>query len=236
MKWIIAVALSFGLLFPAVSEARKVRTLRWSGETWTVRHTYGASNPGRNIFSDSKKSVWVDSKKRLVLKIHNGRAVEVAGKRRDYGTFAWSVDTNLAYMDVWRVMGLFVWLPNGNEQDIEFAHWGVPSSPTGWTVGWFYHSRYSFTNFPVTSYAPYTLRLTWSPLVAHYEMTDAHGNSIIDVTYTHPMPYAGSVFGFRPRMSHWLWPGVKGTRLSRTRKSHINSVLRINSYSFSPLR
>jgi hypothetical protein len=236
MKWLIAVAVGLGLLFPAISDARTVRKVRWAGDTWTVRHTYGASNPGRNIFSDSKKSVWVDSKKRLNLRIRKGRAVEIAGKRRNYGTFTWSVASNLTYLDSWRVVGLFVWLPNGNEQDIEFARWGAPNAPTGWTVGWFYHTRANFTNFVVTPYAPYTVKLTWTPISTHYSMTDAHGSSLMDVTYTHPLPYADSVFGFQPRMSHWLWPGVKGSRLTESRKRNTDAVLRINSFSYSPLR
>lgn len=223
------------LLLPSAAEARKVHTFRWSGETWTVRHTYGPSNPGHNIFSDSSRAVWVDSKNRLVLNIHNGRAVEVFGSHRNFGTFTWKIGTNLSNLDAWRVIGLFAWAPDGNEQDIEFAHWGVPSSPAGWTVGWANGMRSGFTNFNVTPCAPYTVRLSFNMDSVRYAMTDACGTPLVDVTYAQPFPAGLGKFGFQPRMNYWLWPGVRGVRLSKQHRFGFHPIVRINSFRFTPM-
>lgn len=236
MKWLIAGIIGIGLLFPAVSDARKVRKLRWSGSTWTVRHTYGPSNPGHNIFGDSKRSVYVDRKKRLILRIDKGRAAEVVGPHENYGTFTWSVDSNLRNIDRWRVVGMFVWVPNGNEQDIEFARWGVPHSPPGWTVGWARHVRTSYTNFGVTPYAPYIVRMIWTPALTRYIVVDAHGSTLVDVTYPQLFPITPSDKGFQPRMSNWLWPGVKGVLLSKRHRRAAHPILRLNSFHFTPLK
>lgn len=235
MKWITVIAIGVGLLFPAVADARQVRKIRWSGSTWTVRHTYGPSNPGHNIFSDSKRSAYVDRKKRLVLRIDKGRAAEIVGPHKDYGTFSWSVDSNLRNLDKWRVIGLFVWVPGGNEQDIEFARWGVPHSPTGWSVGWTRGLRTGFTNFVTTPYAPYKVRLIWTSAYTRYLVVDARGEVLVDVSYPQLYPITPSSRGFQPRMSNWLWPGVPGVRLTKRHRRSKHPVLRLNSFHFTPL-
>jgi hypothetical protein len=236
MKWLTTIAVAIGLLLPTVADAREVRKIRWEGTTWKVRHTYGPSNPGRNIFSDSERSAYVDRKRRLVLRINKGRAVEVFGPHKDYGTFSWSVDSNLRNIDKWRVVGLFVWVPNGNEQDIEFARWGVPHSPTGWSVGWTRGVRTGFTNFAVTPYAPYQVRLTWTPAFTRYVMIDVHGTTLVDVSYPQLYPITPSSRGFQPRMSNWLWPGGAGVRLTKKHRRGDHPMLRINSFRFTPLK
>ena len=235
MKWLIAGIIGVVVLLPPVADARETRKLRWAGTTWKVRHTYGPSNPGRNIFADGERSAWVDKQRRLVLRIDKGRAVEVVGPHKSYGTFSWSVDSNLRNIDRWRVVGLFVWVPNGNEQDIEFARWGIPHTPTGWAVSWTRHRRTGFTNFAVTSHAPYKVRLTWTPAFTRYVMVDARGQTLVDVSYPQlfPIPLKGP--GFQPRMSNWLWPGVHGVRLSKRHRRGTHPVLRLNSFHFRPL-
>lgn len=232
MKWLIAGVIGLGLLFPTVADARK---LYWSGTTWTVRHTYGPSNPGHNTFADGKRSAWVDNQNRLVLNIDKGRAVEIIGPYTDYGTFTWSVDSDLSNLDLWRVIGLFIWVPDGNEQDIEFARWGAPNEPTGWSVGWTRHVRTSFTNFSVTSHTPYTVRLIWTPLSTHYVIVDSIGGVLIDVSYPQLFPNTLNNTESQPRMNYWLWPGVDGVRLSKHRRFNVHPVLRFNSFNFTPL-
>jgi hypothetical protein len=235
MKWLIAGIIGLGVLFPAVADARKIRKIRWAQTTWKVRHTYGASSPGRNIFSDSKRSAFVDRKRRLVLRIYKGRAVEVYGPPKDYGMFSWSVDSNLNNLDLWRVVGLFVWVPNGNEQDIEFARWGVPHTPTGWVVSWARHQRIGFTNFAISNYIPYRVFLTWTPAFTRYRVIDARGTTLVDVSYSQLFPITPSRQAFQPRMSNWLWPGVRGVRLSKRHRHGPHPVLRLKSFHFTPL-
>jgi hypothetical protein len=235
MKWLIAGIIGLGLLLPAVGDAREVRKIRWAGTTWKVRHTYGPSNPGRNIFADGKRSAFVDRKRRLVLRIDKGRAVEVVGPAKNYGTFSWSIDSDLNNIDRWRVVGLFVWVPNGNEQDIEFARWGVPTSPTGWVVSWTRHVRTGFTNFAVTSHKPYKASLIWTAAFTRYVVVDARGTTLVDVSYSQLFPITPSRNAFQPRMSNWLWPGVPGVRLSKRHRRGTHPMLRFNSFNFTPL-
>jgi hypothetical protein len=236
MKWLIAGIIGLGVLLPPVADAREVRKIRWSGTTWKVRHTYGPSNPGRNIFADGERSAWVDHKHRLVLRIDKGRAVEVVGSHKGYGTFTWSVDSNLRNIDRWRVVGLFVWVPNGNEQDIEFARWGVPHTPTGWSVAWTRHVRTGYSNFAVTPYTPYTVRLIWTPAFTRFVVIDARGATLVDTTYPQLFPIEPSSNGFQPRMSNWLWPGVSGARLSKRHRRSNHPLLRLNSFRFTSLK
>jgi hypothetical protein len=233
MKWLIAGIIALGLLLPAVADARKIR---WAGTTWKVRHTYGPSNPGGNTFANGKRSAWVDKKRRLVLRIDKGRAVEVVGSHQSYGTFTWSVDSNLRNIDRWRVVGLFVWAPNGNEQDIEFARWGVPNTPPGWVVAWTRHKRTGFANFSISRHIPYKVSLTWTPAFTRYTMIDARGKTLVDATYPQLYPITPSSKPFQPRMSNWLWPGVQGVRLSRRHRRSNHPVLRLNSFRFTPLK
>jgi hypothetical protein len=239
LKWGIFFIVVAYLLAPSVANAHTVRKIKWSGTTWTVRHTDGPSNPGANIFSDNTHSAWVDSHGRLALRIYKGRAVELAGKGHDYGTFTWSVASDLSNVDFWRVVGLFLWTPNGNELDMEFARWGVPDLPVGWTVGWVHGEEASVSNFAVTPKAPYTVRLTWTPLMIKYEMTDATGAVLINTSYAQMFRDALHPNTLEPHINHWMWPGAPEapeTKLSRYQRRKPHPVLRLNSFRYTPLK
>lgn len=103
------------------------RTIDFSGMTWEVRERYG--NPGPNEWSDSEKSVWVDEDGRLHLKIrkigskwYSAEVSTVASL--GYGTYTFTVASDVEVYDKNVVAGLFTYRNGPEEIDIEFSKWG----------------------------------------------------------------------------------------------------------------
>lgn len=106
------------------------RTILFSGYEWTVAGS-GLSriNPGQNYFSCSEENVWVDAKGYLHLKItkkndkwfcSNVKLKETHG----YGRYVFHVCSHVDDLDKNVVGGLFTYLDDFNEIDIEFSRWG----------------------------------------------------------------------------------------------------------------
>lgn len=103
------------------------RELTFSGITWNVRS--GTGNPGANNWSDSAESVWVDEDGILHLKIReiNGEwyCSEIYSDITvGYGEYRFYVASNVENLDQNVVVGLFTYLNDKNEIDIEFSKWG----------------------------------------------------------------------------------------------------------------
>lgn len=103
------------------------RTIEFSDFTWEVRDRYG--RPGPNEWSDSDKSVWVDEKGRLHLKIRKvgskWYAAEVSTiASLGYGTYTFTVASDVEAYDENVVAGLFTYRDGPEEIDIEFSKWG----------------------------------------------------------------------------------------------------------------
>lgn len=103
------------------------RTIEFSGFTWEVRDRYG--RPGPNEWSDSEESVWVDEDGRLHLKIrkvgsewHSAELSTVAAL--GYGTYTFTVASDVEAYDENVVVGLFTYRNGPEEIDIEFSKWG----------------------------------------------------------------------------------------------------------------
>jgi len=114
------------LLLPASAHAR---TIQFSGHTWDVRATSGLAGPGPNVFSGSTKSVWVDRSGTLHLKIRRERgrwvcAEVVSQQQLGRGTYTWEVDSTVSGLDPRVVLGLFSYLNDDSEIDVEVARWG----------------------------------------------------------------------------------------------------------------
>lgn len=105
------------------------RTLNFSGYEWIVRDSeQKLQGPGGNIFSSSKRNVWVDNMGRLHLKIirknDKWQCAEVRLNRPlGYGTYSFHIKTNLSALDENVVAGLFTYLHDTAEVDIEFSKW-----------------------------------------------------------------------------------------------------------------
>lgn len=117
---------------PAAHTLTKPIKIKWSGHTWNVRYTYGY--PGPSTFSDSSNNVWVDSQDKLHLKMTKvGGVWRSADVYTNFpvgrGTFTTVVSSNPARLATNVVGGLFYYLDNQNELDIEFSRWGELDQP-----------------------------------------------------------------------------------------------------------
>jgi cysteinyl-tRNA synthetase len=114
--------------------------LEFSGYTWVVRDTQGVTQgPGPNYFSSSPENVWLDSEGKLHLKITNRNGVWFCAEIYSedsfgYGTYTFFTDSRVDIIDINSVLGLFTYLDDTNETDIEFSRWGwVDGKNAGYT-------------------------------------------------------------------------------------------------------
>ncbi len=105
------------------------RTIQWSGYEWEVKAKKQPMGPGPNLWSDSQRSVWVDDRGRLnlkVRKIHDQwHAAEVYMLNTlGHGKYVFYLDSRVDQLDTSVVVGLFIHATDTNEIDIEFSKWG----------------------------------------------------------------------------------------------------------------
>jgi hypothetical protein len=107
--------------------------LSWSGRDWYVRQSSGLEGPGPNVFDSSSRSVWVDSKGYLHMKVRKqGRSwlsSEVFTQQPlGLGTYTFvaevppSLDPNVT-------VGMFTYQDDTHEYDVELAKWGNAADP-----------------------------------------------------------------------------------------------------------
>lgn len=110
------------------------RVIKFSGMDWIVRTTRDKKEgPGPNLFSDSDKNVWVDSQGRLHLKIRQEGgnwycAGVIAQKSMGYGKYVFYINSDVTTLDQNVVAGLFTYLNDTEEIDIEFSKWSNPTN------------------------------------------------------------------------------------------------------------
>ncbi len=200
--------LALQLMLPTVSTAG-ARTISWSGYTWDVRPA-GFGGPGPNEWSDSEANVHVDGTD-LVLSIvrdasERWTSAEVDNQRHfGYGTYRWTVASDLSALDANEVLGMFTYggaSPSNNEIDIEASHWGDLSSPTGSATvwqnadAWRHHVRaFSYSDRP-----PYVNQFTWAPGRVSWLVTDATGATLFRWTVSRGVPAPSSEV---PRINYW---------------------------------
>lgn len=109
----------------------KERVIQFSGMEWIVRATEeGREGPGPNLFSASDKNVWIDAQGRLHLKIRQeGGYWYCSGvtlkKSLGYGQYVFYVGSDITELDKNVVAGLFTYLDDDHEIDIEFSKWST---------------------------------------------------------------------------------------------------------------
>lgn len=106
----------------------------FSGYGWNKKASAFPVGPGPNFFSASDKNVWLDDQGYLHLKITKEgtqwRAAElISTANMGYGTYIFTVASNLTTFNEKVVLGLFTWDDNtfyeqaNSEVDIEFSRW-----------------------------------------------------------------------------------------------------------------
>ena len=115
----------------------ELRKIAFSGYNWTVRDSNAQlQGPGPNVFNGSENSVWIDNDGYLHLKITKSeqgwQCAEVySDKSFGYGTYVFTMQSGFEYLDVNIVLGLFTYLDDEHEIDIEFARWGHSENNNG---------------------------------------------------------------------------------------------------------
>jgi len=110
------------------------RIIKFSGIDWIVRTTNDKKEgPGPNLFSDSDKNVWIDEKGSLHLKIRQDGgnwycSGIIAQKSMGYGKYVFYVNSDVTTLDQNVVAGLFTYLNDNEEIDIEFSKWSKPNN------------------------------------------------------------------------------------------------------------
>lgn len=111
--------------------------IEWSGATWQVKTSNSAVGPGPCVFAKDNVSVDAQGRLRLVIRQLAGRwtCAEIVGPvTHGYGTYTFTLGSDVSALDPNVVLGLFTWSDKAQqahrEIDIEFARWGSATDPT----------------------------------------------------------------------------------------------------------
>lgn len=199
----------------------------WSGFEWQVKTSTSAVGPGPNVFS--RANVGVDEgTDELTLSItqQNGKwtAAEIIGPHLGYGTYTFTVESNVSSLDPNVVLGLFTWSDRARfahrEIDIEVARWGEVGGTTNaqfvvqpWDIAG-HLERYS-----ISASGPTVHSFTWRP------------GSVEFVSAGTTWVYAGSDVppsqDERIRINLWLFGG-------RAPMDGNGVIVRLSSFTFTP--
>jgi len=201
--------------------------LTWSGFEWQVKTSTSAVGPGPNVFS--KENVTVDAATdslTLQIAFRNGKwtAAEIIGPQRGYGTYTFTVESNVSSLDPNVVLGLFTWSDRARfahrEIDIEVARWGEVGGTTNaqfvvqpWDVAG-HLERYS-----ISTSGPTVHSFAWQPTRVDF------------LSAGESWAYTGS--GIPPsqderiRINLWLFGG-------RAPMDGNGVVVRLSSFTFTP--
>jgi hypothetical protein len=167
---------------PGRHRRKRRRPLSWSGYSWTVRPAAWDGLPGPNRWS--AKNVTVEDGI-LRLEINRTRrgwtCAEIQSRRSfGYGRYEFVVNSNLARLDPWVVLGLFTYsddMPHPhNEIDIEVAKWGYRRDRTNTQfVEQRAGRRGSLKRVTVPPRPPYTMWWDWTPGNIAWGITDGTG-------------------------------------------------------------
>ncbi|MFW6001988.1 MAG: Ig-like domain-containing protein, partial [archaeon] len=174
-----------------------ISTIQFANMTWNVKS--GNGGPGPNNWSNSSNSVWVDSNGDLHLKIrkmgNQWYCSEIyTQKSFDYGIYRFKVSSNIENYDPNIVVGLFTYLNDTNEIDIEFSKWGnVSQNQLGWYVVQPGNISGNKNNFALNLNGSYTThQFTWMPDSINFESWHGHGNQPNSNTLIKEWTYNGN--------------------------------------------
>jgi hypothetical protein len=215
-----------------VDSSSILSTISFSGYEWNVKNSGGVLwGPGPNLFNDSIQNVFVDSNGSLHLKITHNICLDqwfcaelYTIESFGYGIYQFSLESGLETNDKNIVLGLFTYLDDENEIDIEFAKWGEDTDKNGQYViqpSWKLNHKKRFEFDPQGEYSVHGF--SWcKTVVDFYSYTDS---------YNFNWRYYGSGIP-RPSTEHvhinlWLRQGLP--------PSDYNEVeVVINSFMFTP--
>jgi hypothetical protein len=170
---------------PLESLARPGRSVLWSGHSWRVRPADWGGLPGPNHWS--ARNVTVDGGiLRLAINrtLHGWTCAEIESQQSfGYGRYTFVVNSDLARLDPWVVLGLFTYAGKRpsphNEIDIEIAKWGFPRDrQNAQFVQQPFREPGNTKRIALPPRPPYTLWWEWKPGRITWGATDAAGGLV----------------------------------------------------------
>jgi len=198
------------------------REMDFGGERWRIKSSDTPMAPGPNYWSDSPESVWVDDEGlHLTIAQKDGRwySTEVFIRRPlGYGTYTFSIDTDITNYDPAIVAGFFTWdnrpAEANREIDIEFASWGMPGGAKGHYVVQPNSGPERLDIFETNMEGTFsTHRIVWTPETLKFfsyhgevdpDSPEARKNLMREWTFTGKPPTEGNA---RFRINLWLFQG-----------------------------
>ncbi len=216
------------------------RELEFGNLHWRMKTSLTPTAPGPNYFRGTEDAVWVDDWG-LHLTIQEKQdiwwATEIFTRERvGYGTYTFTVETDITQYDPNVVAGFFTWDTSPEEYnreiDIEFAAWGQNDGTNIQYVVQPYTDPSRILVFkPGLNGNLTTHRIVWTP--EEVTFSSYHGNvdpdreeseAMLIKRWTHPAaPTAGRV---RFRINFWLYQGNVPAK---------SAHMVITSFSFEPL-
>lgn len=116
------------------------KSIEFSEYDWEIKFAEHMLGPGPNLFADDEENIWVDEDGFLHLTVSKNeglwQSTEIVSKKNfGYGTYIFTIEGNLSYLDPNVTLGLFTWNnlsfkeEANSEIDIEFARWGRADDP-----------------------------------------------------------------------------------------------------------
>ncbi|KKH50866.1 glycoside hydrolase family 16 protein [Methanosarcina sp. 1.H.A.2.2] len=162
--------------------------INWKGQTWDVRS--GTGQPGNNCWNN--EGVWVDDKNRMHLTIVNDngkwKCTEIDSRNKFlYGTFTWKVASPVFTYDKNSVVGLFTYLDDSQELDIEMARWGQSNGSQLWNAVQPYNISGNSKGVMIPSCITGTNtihQIDWQPTYVRFTSSTTDGKILSEFNYT----------------------------------------------------
>lgn len=162
--------------------------IKWKGQIWDVRTEYG--EPGPNYFSSS--GVYVDDQNRMHLQIikKNGKwyCSEIDNRKKfKYGTFTCKFASPVFTYDKNSICGMFTYLDDSQELDIELTKWGQSSGNNIWYSVQPYYKKGNnkgFTNLSGVKGENTIHIIDWQPNYVRFTTKTSTGKVLADFNYT----------------------------------------------------
>jgi hypothetical protein len=167
---------------PSLASASRAPTVSWSGDSWTVRPASWRGLPGPNRWSAQNVAVDGGILRLAIARARHGWTCAEIQSRRSfgYGRYEFVVNSDLARLDPWVVLGLFTYGEDSprphNEIDIEVAKWGRRRDPTNAQfVEQATRTRGRVKRVTVPPRPPYTMWWEWTSGRIAWGITDGTG-------------------------------------------------------------
>lgn len=216
------------------------RELEFGNLHWRLKSSLTPTAPGPNYFRGTEDAVWVDEwGMHLTIAEQQGRwwATEIFTRERvGYGTYTFTVETDIEQYDPNVVAGFFTWdtAPEeyNREIDIEFAAWGQrDGTKFQYVVQPYTDSSRIFVFKPELNGTATTHRIVWTKEGVAF--SSYHGNVDPDLQESDAMRIARWTYPAAPtpgrvrfRINFWLYQGN-----APLRPAHMV----ITAFSFEPL-